>query len=422
MARLEEGLGTKLAAMGEPFDHDLGPRKSQLKESVLVIVAGHRGLRLRCDTPSAARDDPRRRVQEIHRGRLVVQLLDMRVTRYDQVNAVLPADISPVVRTPTRREVRHHDLPFRWRGLQAGLQPLRLLCPQLGEPTRAIVHARRTLRAARGVLGIVNVVADIVADVVGNGARIKDIAVHEEVVHREAGVDRPGPPVLRRCHPAAAWAPRVADGLVPRAVEQVAAIVVVSKYTQPRFAVQSRPFVDLLEVGHPLLGRMRLCLRHWLPAAIVNACPVEVVANVEDVVWITDLGSRGHLSSDLLLRAVVDAHNELTCVSRKLVRPPMVSWPRNPILCLDAAPVSNDKDRGQPVGIAAMAEASIRHVQPIVVGGVVTPMGDPEAMVARIAEVLLLPLASALIHVPLLILAGGVALRDMQRAAILVRI
>mmetsp|Transcript_77170 Transcript_77170/g.233938 ORF Transcript_77170/g.233938 Transcript_77170/m.233938 type:complete len:272 (-) Transcript_77170:63-878(-) len=176
---------------------------------------------------------------------------------------------------------------------------------------------------------------------------IEDIGVHEEVIDGKVRVPRSRLPVQRGRQPPAlppgVLEPGVRDGLVPAVGHHEAAEVVVAEDAEPLLAVEPGAGVDVLEdalplarsIGAPVEGRAALDL---------NASPVEVVAHVEDVLWLAYRRPLDHLLGDILLRHVVSANNKLPVMGRKHLGAVVRRLRRHAGVGGDAAPVADEED------------------------------------------------------------------------------
>mmetsp|Transcript_70786 Transcript_70786/g.207662 ORF Transcript_70786/g.207662 Transcript_70786/m.207662 type:complete len:683 (+) Transcript_70786:137-2185(+) len=396
---------SELASMRDGVDLDPDPAELQLDEAVLVVLAVVARRGLRGDAATAAGDNPRCGV-ELVAVLTVVDLEVVLVPADEHVDAVPVGHLRPDPDAPEGREVRHDDLPVR-RGVPQGLvQPRPLPLPEGGEPARARAEVDGALGPAAGLLGVVLVVADVVGRVGLRRPGVKVVGVHEEVLHREVLVVGLGLPVLRGRQPAAALAPRVGDGLVPAPVEHPAAVVVVPEDAEPGLPGQALPGVDLLPA--PLeLGRGRRRDRVRGKATLPNdAAPVEVVADVQDVVRARLPRPELHLPGDALLRLVVDPVDEVALAAGELLGVSVVCG-RDPVFVDDAAPVADDED-----GVAAVAavEAGGGDGDAVQVVGPLAGLGGDErvraqvgALARRRVRAALLVLEAPLLHLVLLV-------------------
>ena len=163
---------------------------------------------------------------------------------------------------------------------------------------------RRTVRARRVVCGPADVVLGIQLRVLS----VLGVGVHHVDVHGEARV--------RKVHvlapvgsgqPPAVAVPGVGDLLVPAVVEDAASPVVVAQDAQPWLAIQPRAVVHPLEDLIELVVRHKSDLVHGRAAGLLDAAPVEVVADVQDEHWVHFGGACLEGTGHQLLRLVVKA-------------------------------------------------------------------------------------------------------------------
>mmetsp|Transcript_58824 Transcript_58824/g.154938 ORF Transcript_58824/g.154938 Transcript_58824/m.154938 type:complete len:351 (-) Transcript_58824:172-1224(-) len=283
-----------------------------------VVVPGRR---LGRDAAAAAGHDARGAAQHPGVGE---QLLVVPMAGDQQVHAVLRAEARVEARLVPAGEVRHDDLPGGLRGRHLLLQPCLLLRPEVPEPGLARINRRRPvgLRAARVgrvVLAAAHVVLRVLLRVLG----VHHVGVGEEDVHVEAlvGVRDVLAPVGRRHDPPVAR-PGVRDLLVPAVVEDAAAPVVVAEHAQPLLAAEAGPLVHALEdLVELVLGRGR-DLAHVGAARLLDAAPIEVVPDVQDVLGVLQGGAGLESICNELLRPRVDVGHE--AATGGALRPPSV--------------------------------------------------------------------------------------------------
>mmetsp|Transcript_36685 Transcript_36685/g.116778 ORF Transcript_36685/g.116778 Transcript_36685/m.116778 type:complete len:312 (-) Transcript_36685:1277-2212(-) len=147
----------QVTTVGNHLHLDLVLGECQVHKAVLVVVAAIVRVALRGHAAAPARDDPSGGVQEVAleagpplvphvRSIHEVHLLPVPVASEDEVDAVLPGHLHPVLAAPRGGEVRHHNLPLG-RGLGQDLvKPIQLVLPELLEPSLAVVWRQRPLR------------------------------------------------------------------------------------------------------------------------------------------------------------------------------------------------------------------------------------------------------------------------------------
>mmetsp|Transcript_11807 Transcript_11807/g.25602 ORF Transcript_11807/g.25602 Transcript_11807/m.25602 type:complete len:420 (+) Transcript_11807:648-1907(+) len=295
------------------------------------------------------------------------ELLVVLMSSDNEVKTVLVAQLFPEGDVPARREVCDNDLPVGSGVIQALVDPLLLFLPSVTEPSRACFNTSQAQVSTGGVLLDVSITADVVLRVSRGGLCHEVVRVQEEVVHREAWISDDLPPVLCRKDPTISDAPCVGDKLIPSSVEAVATVVVISEDTQPRFPLQTSSDVDVLvrplelTSRNDLVGRCDATLQ-------VDATPIKVVSDVEEVVRSPMLGSDAHLGRDPQLSHVVDAVHELSLVA--LVRRHRSTGTQNP------SPIADDLD----IVRTRLPEADIRQVDAIVVRGQSWSLGGSESI------------------------------------------
>mmetsp|Transcript_91885 Transcript_91885/g.239534 ORF Transcript_91885/g.239534 Transcript_91885/m.239534 type:complete len:328 (-) Transcript_91885:346-1329(-) len=275
----------------------------------------------------------------------------MAMPRHDDIDAVVGREARPLIAAPLAlwREVRHHYLPIRLRLRHGVVHPRDIRLPQALEPVGALLRGDRAHEAAGGlgVRGVVVAGAQVVALLRVRQPSVPDVRVDEVVVDREVWIVDLGLVVQRGRHPAVrarrALHPRVVDGLVPATHEHEAAKVVVPEHTKPLLAVDAGSRVDVLEHFLPLAGGIGRGT--WRRAALdVDAAPVEIVADVQDVVGRVGGRPGAHLAGHVALRAVVGAPDEVSLVAGELRRavvrrggrrhrgvPPERAWKPSPV-------------------------------------------------------------------------------------------
>mmetsp|Transcript_38099 Transcript_38099/g.113779 ORF Transcript_38099/g.113779 Transcript_38099/m.113779 type:complete len:333 (+) Transcript_38099:296-1294(+) len=271
----------------------------------------------------------------------------MHVAGNDEVNAVGLCHSLPEGPPIVGREVRHHNLPVRPGLIEVVLQPYLLLVPEPSKPRQTLGDVLRALHPTSRLLRVVLSAADVVLGVGVGFLCVEVVGVQEEIVDGEAWVADRHRPVLSRHHPAAARAPRVADKLVPTAVEAEASVVVVAEDAQPGLPVQALALVDLLKVPLKLPGGDD-GLR-GSPTVGVDTTPVKVVTAVENVVGAPYSGPAGHLIGHALLRVVVHA------LDKELLWP--LACRVGTILPEHAAPICDDVHKVR----AVRSEADVRQ-------------------------------------------------------------
>mmetsp|Transcript_37238 Transcript_37238/g.107529 ORF Transcript_37238/g.107529 Transcript_37238/m.107529 type:complete len:387 (+) Transcript_37238:197-1357(+) len=379
--------------MGDCLDLDLPPRQREVHEAVGVVLAENVRLVLRGDASAASRNYPGGRAECIP-GLHVVHLLQMHVAGDEQVDAILLRKRQPRLLAPRRREVRDNHLPIHFGMGQALFDPLDLVLPQPQEPIRAILDRARALLAARRMRAVVRPRTDVVVLVVA-ARGVEHVRVDEPIVDGKARVAHGRPPELRRRHPTScarsARRPCVADRLVPAGLEEEATVVVVAQDAQPDLAVDAWPRVDLLEDEPPLAGAVPHA--PWRSAALhLDTSPVEVIADIEDVVGLVLRGSLAHLLRDAMLGDVVGAGDEVT-LAFSIIRRPREG--------ASAAPVAYDEDVVGPV----RGDADVRHGHAVELRGQLADFGRHEPVVAH-AVVRLFPVRP---------LPGGLRLLALRR-------
>ena len=118
---------------------------------------------------------------------------------------------------------------------------------------------------------------------------IDEVGVKEEVIHIEVlvRVDNGGL-IVGSGHDPSVASPGVGDLLIPAVVELEASPVMVAQNTEPGLVGEASPliytFEDLIEL---VLRRVR-DLIHRTPTSLLDTAPVEVIPNVEDILWVNE--------------------------------------------------------------------------------------------------------------------------------------
>mmetsp|Transcript_52078 Transcript_52078/g.122262 ORF Transcript_52078/g.122262 Transcript_52078/m.122262 type:complete len:359 (+) Transcript_52078:559-1635(+) len=294
----------------------------------------------------------------------------VRVAGNHQVYTVLLRDPLPELHAPQRRKVGDGNLPVR---LQHGVfkldrQPAALRLPNFHEPelagARAVRASHRTSLQLLVMAGAANVVRRIRFWIEG----VVDVGIQKKVVDDEALLD-PGPsariPVVYRSELVEesrlkppvrrTWSsPGVGDHLVPSRKIVPASPVVVAKYSKPLQVIQG-PVVHLLKDIRPLWAPIEGI--HVLTTFAVDATPVEVVTNIDDVADSIIVCVLHHGLCHLLLRQVVDSVHKLSVVCLEL-HGPMICGCSPDSTIQHPAPVADDVDRMRPLVIFGEVEAS----------------------------------------------------------------
>mmetsp|Transcript_2564 Transcript_2564/g.5190 ORF Transcript_2564/g.5190 Transcript_2564/m.5190 type:complete len:503 (+) Transcript_2564:3-1511(+) len=266
---------------------DLEVVEAVLRLAVPVpVVDKRRGLG--GDAAAASRDEAGE-VRELARpGVLVIpELLVVTVPCHQEVQAHAPQLTVPRGLVAAR-EVRHDDLPLGRRLPNLALQPDLLALPQLLEPAQAQPKAWRPTRdgAARPGL-VVLLAADVVLGVLIQWLRVHDVGVDREDVHAEMLIRVVHlHAVVGGGHDPAVAVPRVGNLLIPAVVEHAAAPVVVAEDADPGHAIKALPVVDILEDLVELVLGLVGQGAHGVAAVLLDASPVEVVADVQDELWV----------------------------------------------------------------------------------------------------------------------------------------
>mmetsp|Transcript_36557 Transcript_36557/g.94380 ORF Transcript_36557/g.94380 Transcript_36557/m.94380 type:complete len:391 (+) Transcript_36557:984-2156(+) len=148
-----------------------------------------------------------------------------------------------------------------------------------------------------------------------------------------------------------------------------------------------------------------------------NARPVEVVADVEEVVRVACLRPDLHLLRNALLGLVVDAVHEVALAARELLGVAVVGRLHYGALD-DAAPVADDED-----GVHARAhEADVRHRDAVQVVGPLAGLRSHERVRALRAVARVFGVAARVLQVPLLERVVLVTVRQVESAVLLCRV
>mmetsp|Transcript_426 Transcript_426/g.972 ORF Transcript_426/g.972 Transcript_426/m.972 type:complete len:526 (-) Transcript_426:29-1606(-) len=304
-------------------------------EAIGVIIAGLGRQHLGSDATATTCDDPSS-LAHVQGGPAisVVDLLLVGVARDVEVDTVRLKPLGPIhvagagaADVVLGRIMIHDDLPVSIRLGNDVDEPLVIGRPQVAEPLVATILAGRachstTGRALAGIRGPIGCLAlgtricGFRTDVmfwVDTLLGIKDIAIHEEIVHLEVLVLHRGAVVLTRHDPLAAAGPCVVDLLVPSLQEADATVIMVSQNAEPG---------DVDEGGRvhrlPHVCKLVAAGRHVLiPAMGVNTTRVKVVADVDDVprllsFFLEVVVDVDHLVAHQALDPALDAADERT--------------------------------------------------------------------------------------------------------------
>mmetsp|Transcript_82446 Transcript_82446/g.214825 ORF Transcript_82446/g.214825 Transcript_82446/m.214825 type:complete len:212 (-) Transcript_82446:444-1079(-) len=108
--------------------------------------------------------------------------------------------------------------------------------------------------------------------------------------------------------------PSVSNLLVPGIVETPPTIVVVAQSAYPRYITGIHGVENRVE----LVLCLEAQLRHWrCPASLLDATPIEVVADVEDIVRVARRRTLAHGLSDILLCHIVRPDDERAVMGRE---------------------------------------------------------------------------------------------------------
>mmetsp|Transcript_1617 Transcript_1617/g.4833 ORF Transcript_1617/g.4833 Transcript_1617/m.4833 type:complete len:1176 (-) Transcript_1617:46-3573(-) len=230
---------------------------------------------------------------------VVLMARDQQVQAQVRVQAIEPGSLEAA------GKVRHYDLPVGLGAPQLVLGPPLLLLPEGVKPGLARLDRGGASRfAAVSVLRVVLGPADVVLRVLLRVKRVHEVGVKHEVVHREGGVHDLQAVVRRGHHPPRAG-PGVRNLLVPAVDELAAAPVMVAQDAEPGLAVEPGTVVDALVNGVELMPGGRVDEIHGATAILLDPTPVEVVADIEDVLGVLESGSRPKLLGHQQLRLAV---------------------------------------------------------------------------------------------------------------------
>mmetsp|Transcript_114340 Transcript_114340/g.330318 ORF Transcript_114340/g.330318 Transcript_114340/m.330318 type:complete len:251 (-) Transcript_114340:469-1221(-) len=242
-------------------------------------------------------------VLDVFAGRpLVPQLLLVSVSSNEKVQPVLLMQAPVPTAVIAAWEVRHHDLPSRRGLLHFRLEPLLLPCVGPLEPSGTSPDIRHAsvacaLRTRRVVLERAYVVIGDVRVLGVVGVRVDDEVLDNEAFVLHLAIVVPGghdPIVVNE---------GVSDLLRPSLVHLPTAVVVVAQATDPEF-VRQLP-VHVHPPGFETLLRRTPCSVGSGVAAGRQARIVEVVANVNDVLWVGPLRTALHGVRHLKLGSAV---------------------------------------------------------------------------------------------------------------------
>mmetsp|Transcript_53757 Transcript_53757/g.86896 ORF Transcript_53757/g.86896 Transcript_53757/m.86896 type:complete len:304 (+) Transcript_53757:613-1524(+) len=140
-----------------------------------------------------------------------------------------------------------------------------------------------------------------------------DVGVDHEVVHAEVliGILDMLTPVYGRHHPPLAG-PSVRDLLVPAIGIKTASPVVVAKHAEPGFVAKVRAVIDGFEDLVELVLCRRMDFLHVGATFCLDASPIEVISNVQDVLGLVQSGPSLERLRNELLWLGVDVVYELT--------------------------------------------------------------------------------------------------------------
>ena len=206
-------------------------------------------------------------------------------------------------------EVSHHDLPVGLALSQVLRDPRFLLLPERREPTGASINGLGAISScARGGRLVVLSAAHVVVGVLLRWHCIDEVGVQEVIVHVkvQVSIDDGGLVVGCRHDPSVAG-PSVGDLLIPAVVKLEASPVMVSQHAEPRLVGETSSLVDALEDLVKLVLGREGDLIHGASARLLDAAPVEVVADVEDVLRIHKCSTGLEGVGNQLLRLVVHA-------------------------------------------------------------------------------------------------------------------
>mmetsp|Transcript_56903 Transcript_56903/g.92161 ORF Transcript_56903/g.92161 Transcript_56903/m.92161 type:complete len:270 (+) Transcript_56903:666-1475(+) len=136
-----------------------------------------------------------------------------------------------------------------------------------------------------------------------HGIRVEHVNVHRKI---EVWVLNMLAPIWGRHDPALA-VPGVGNLLIPAIVEDTATVVMVAEYTEPRHFAEGLPSV------HPFKNLIELvqgCVRelaHRCAAVLFDAAPVEVISNIENIIWLHQARPRLESIGNQDLRLIVHA-------------------------------------------------------------------------------------------------------------------
>mmetsp|Transcript_36076 Transcript_36076/g.65216 ORF Transcript_36076/g.65216 Transcript_36076/m.65216 type:complete len:268 (+) Transcript_36076:580-1383(+) len=134
-----------------------------------------------------------------------------------------------------------------------------------------------------------------------HGVRVEHVNVHRKI---EVWVLNMLAPIWGRHDPALA-VPGVGNLLIPAIVEDTATPVMVAEDTEPRNVTEAcvNPFKNLRELVHRCVRE----LGHRCAAVLFDAAPVEVISNIENIIWLHQARPRLESIGNQDLRLIVHA-------------------------------------------------------------------------------------------------------------------
>mmetsp|Transcript_54165 Transcript_54165/g.75073 ORF Transcript_54165/g.75073 Transcript_54165/m.75073 type:complete len:271 (+) Transcript_54165:207-1019(+) len=236
---------------------------------------------------------------------LVENILHMGVAGHQEVQAKVLVELLVPVRLVSTLEVCGDKLPVGCRVLQLLLRPLLLTSPCVPHELEAGIQILGSAcGSAVGSGRVVHGTADVVLGVSALRMGVHGVGVQHEDLNGELRILHPLHEVLAWHDPAVAG-PSVGDLLVPGLVELEASIVVVPQDTEPGLSIHPGAMINILEDLTELVRRNGVDFMHRRSAVGVDASPVEIVANVDEEVWIAICRKLPHRICDVHLRSVV---------------------------------------------------------------------------------------------------------------------